>query len=317
MHIKPNATSLVYSVHRELLPTSTYLHLPPWTCRNVFPLTMDYLDDLSQDAMAAFDGLNCDDSPQPSTALSPKTKLLLHSAQKPKAKPPPRSNNITYLFKLDPPITPAVLAAAAILPTQPRLVHGSCETGSATFCHLNAGDVASVTAWLQDSHPSFRPTFAPINKAPKALSAWSACPTLGLDTTMPQYRPDGTSCVVLPQQEQYPVWYFFYGTLANSAFLGTLFGAPLGSVPVLVPARVYGGKLRTWGGKYNALVDSVGSYVDGSAYEVTCREQEDALCMYETAKYEVVRAEIVLNRSQRKIVQGCTFRFAGGEHELD
>ena len=40
--------------------------------------------------------------------------------------------------------------------------------------------------------------------------------------------------------------------------------------------------------------------------------------MYETAKYEVVRVDIGLHGdSGGRVVKGCTFRFAGEEHELD
>jgi hypothetical protein len=48
------------------------------------------------------------------------------------------------------------------------------------------------------------------------------------------------------------------------------------------------------------------------------KEQEDALCMYETAKYEVVRVDIGLNsHGGGRVMKGCTFLFAGEEHELD
>jgi hypothetical protein len=64
------------------------------------------------------------------------------------------------------------------------------------------------------------------------------------------------------------MWYFFYGTLADSSFLAELFGSS-GEAPMLLPAVIYSGKLRTWGRKYNALVDDIpGSRVDGWAYEV-------------------------------------------------
>ena len=46
--------------------------------------------------------------------------------------------------------------------------------------------------------------------------------------------------------------------------------------------------------------------VRGSAYIVTSKEHEDALRLYETDKYEVVRCTIQFEGSA---VQGCTFRF--------
>jgi hypothetical protein len=95
-----------------------------------------------------------------------------------------------------------------------------------------------------------------------------------------------------PKQHEYPVWYFFYGTLAKPDFLAQLFGSPPGIEHVLVPAHIEGGKLRTWGGKYKALVDCSGRRVDGWVFEVESEEQEEVLCMYETAKYEVIRVRI-------------------------
>jgi hypothetical protein len=115
------------------------------------------------------------------------------------------------------------------------------------------------------------------------------------------------------------VWYFFYGTLANSAFLAELFGAAPGSEPVLIPALIQDGIIRTWCRKYNALVDSSGSQEKGWAYKVESKNQEDILRMYETAQYEVVRAKIILQNKSREeyIVQGCTFRFVGLDIELN
>lgn len=151
------------------------------------------------------------------------------------------------------------------------------------------------------------------------MSPFFACPTLGLDTTLLQYRPaSAVSSIHHTKQSQYPAWYFFYGTLANSSFLANLFSLALGHVPALFPASIQGGKLKTWGGKYKALVDNPGSQVVGWAYKVLSQEQEDALHMYETAKYEAVRAAIVIiGGSCTELVQGCTFRFAGHETELD
>jgi hypothetical protein len=76
---------------------------------------------------------------------------------------------------------------------------------------------------------------------------------------------------------------------------------------------------RHGGGKYNALVDDDReSRVNGWAYKVVSLEQEDALRMYETAKYEVVRVEIELNSYDgKRFVKGCSFRFAGEKGELN
>jgi hypothetical protein len=67
--------------------------------------------------------------------------------------------------------------------------------------------------------------------------------------------------------------------------------------------------LRTWACKYQALADGPpNACVEGSAYEVTSKEHEDALRPYETYNYEVVRCTISMAGRQ---VQGCTFRSAG------
>jgi hypothetical protein len=83
----------------------------------------------------------------------------------------------------------------------------------------------------------------------------------------------------------------------------------------LVAAQIQHGRLRTWGGIYKALVNAPGCEVNGWAHEVQSREQEDALRMYETAKYEVVRVEITFKDKdeQERVVLGCTFRFARQE----
>lgn len=54
--------------------------------------------------------------------------------------------------------------------------------------------------------------------AAKDFSADSIHPTLGKDCTMPQHRL-GSDTDSLPHQSQYPVFYFFYGTLADPIVL--------------------------------------------------------------------------------------------------
>jgi len=44
------------------------------------------------------------------------------------------------------------------------------------------------------------------------------------------------------------------------------------------------------------------------ACEILQREEEDALLVYETDNYEVIRCEILMGDEK---VQGCTFRFIG------
>lgn len=84
-------------------------------------------------------------------------------------------------------------------------------------------------------------------------------------------------------------------------------------------ARIYGGQLKTWYGKYKALVDcDVGDFVDGAAFLVESKEEEDALRYYETKNYEVVRCVTVWLEGDYvgQRAYGLTFRFAGRNGEL-
>ncbi|KAK7444641.1 hypothetical protein Landi51_08453 [Colletotrichum acutatum] len=89
-----------------------------------------------------------------------------------------------------------------------------------------------------------------------------------------------------------------------------------GIEPVDRAAKGRGGCLATWGGKYKALVDASAyekSCVDGHAFLVTNKDQEDALQLYETENYEVVRCviEFMLGGGRDEEVRGLTFRFIG------
>ena len=153
-----------------------------------------------------------------------------------------------YLFKMSDPITPRILASAAVRPSQPRIIEGEDEDGIAEFCQISELDIPKIKEWLVKTYPTVRPVFAPINKARKALLPICAYPTLGYDTTLPHRRPKSSPCFeYLPIQDQYPVWYFFYGTLADSSFLAELFGSSR-EAPMLLPAVIHGGRLRTWVG---------------------------------------------------------------------
>jgi len=286
---------------------------------------MDYFDDLDNQAMDTFRELNDNaelvDATLTST-LSPELENLIRTAKQQHVPIRPvkhRSCAMDYLFRICSPLTPIILASAAVLPSQPKIVHGESENGPTQFCQLNELDIPILKCWLATTFPSLLPVLAPMNKARREFSPFSAAPTLGLDTTLPHHRPNNdTMSSYRPTQDQYPVWYFFYGTLTDSSVLAQLFGSAPATTSPLVPAKVQHGRLRTWSGKYKALVDAPGFEVDGWAYEVQCQEQEDALRMYETAKYEVVRVAIMLNEKSdhERVTRGCTFRFVGYEDEL-
>lgn len=60
---------------------------------------------------------------------------------------------------------------------------------------------------------TYKPTFIRISSAEKDLSYVSVAPKLGIDTTLPQFRPNSSlsnsSNPPIPAQDEYPVWYFF------------------------------------------------------------------------------------------------------------
>ncbi|KAF2281072.1 uncharacterized protein EI97DRAFT_19540 [Westerdykella ornata] len=134
---------------------------------------------------------------------------------------------------------------------------------------------------------------------------------LGRDPTLPHYRPSVPASARL--EDKFPIWYFFYGTLASPERLSRLLDVDLAQLPELKAATLLDGKIQTWAGKYRALMDSVGGKVEGWIYPVICEDQEDALRVYEGDSYEVVRARFV---SDGKVIEGRTFRFAGFEDEL-
>ncbi|KAL8846705.1 MAG: hypothetical protein Q9221_008233 [Calogaya cf. arnoldii] len=117
----------------------------------------------------------------------------------------------------------------------------------------------------------------------------------------------------VPAQMEYPVWYLFYGTLADPETLRECITLP--STPRLVPASTKGGVLRSWGRKYKALVNGpADARIDGFAYLVETADHEEYLRFRETEAYEVVRCPITFEGGEE--VQGLTFRFVKQE-DLD
>ncbi|KAI2470531.1 hypothetical protein F4781DRAFT_176151 [Annulohypoxylon bovei var. microspora] len=214
-----------------------------------------------------------------------------------------------YLLKLEGPLSNVtqVKSAAELLEDPPEL-SGTDDSGEpTTFCKINAGDKDKILDYLSRQGSRFQPTFVRYSKAEKDLSVASAYPTLGIDTTMPQHRLVSMDDPKLnPAPNQYPVWYFFYGTLADPTVIKRL----LGCEPSYRPASVTRGVLKTWGGKYKALVDATddNAEVPGHAFLVQDQEQEDCLQLYETDKYDVVRCEIRIDDER---VRGLTFRCIG------
>ena len=183
------------------------------------------------------------------------------------------------------------------------------EAIAATFCIVDGRTKDAIL------NIGFCPFFIRLtDSAAKELSAHSRHPTLGVpDANLPQFRLDNNHAA-LPAQDEYPVMYFFYGTLCEPEVLISLLR--LDEPPVFYAANVTGGRLtKTPGGRYNALVHGRSDEtVQGSAYMVKSRTEEDTLRDYETEMYEVVRCLINFEKKgQMKTVPGLTFLYCGEE----
>ena len=248
-----------------------------------------------------------------------------HGERKRVDTPASQTNSSPYLILLEGRLsTPKSIQDAANLSEPPHTVQAASETRDAMFCEIDGTIKQSIENWLCRQKSTFRPTFIRVSKAKKDLDSNSIYPTLGLESTLPQHRcssdlsfnaslsqsripSNGRGRPVL--QDEYPAWYFFYGTLADPDVLTRLLSSSEAGPSTLVPASISGGLIKSWAGKYKALVDGASTdYVHGSACEITSREQEDALLTYETENYEVVRCCITM---ASETVQGVTFRFVG------
>ncbi|KAJ0414575.1 hypothetical protein BJY00DRAFT_305481 [Aspergillus carlsbadensis] len=232
----------------------------------------------------------------------------------------PYDHKTFYLVKLEDPIsTSSKVQHLAKLSRLPEEVPGtgtgtSTGTDNASFCLINGVErLALILAICFSSRcprlpKGFRPTFIRTNRAPKSLATNSIAPFLGIDSTLPHNRPSDATQAVLPAQDQCPVWYFFYGSLADASILGVALKFP--NPLVYRSARVTGAQLRLLGGKRKVLLDGAGT-VPGWAYQVFCAEQEDALRAYATDRFEVVRCAIEMDYTGERAL-GLTFRVVGG-----
>ncbi|KAK8144593.1 hypothetical protein G3M48_005596 [Beauveria asiatica] len=154
----------------------------------------------------------------------------------------------------------------------------------------------------------FRPSFIRVSVANKDISDNSRYPTLGIDSTLPQYRAPSASSCFQPLQNEYPVRYFFYGTLADRTVLARVIGVPDADSIRYEPGVLSRAVLTSWAGKYRGVVDGgPDDKVQGVVYWVQSREEEEALRIYETAKYEVVRCSVQVGE-EIDVYMGLTFR---------
>ncbi|KAH7117665.1 hypothetical protein B0J11DRAFT_536445 [Dendryphion nanum] len=267
---------------------------------------MDYLDELDHAAIAAFEELGADRIADTWNIPSSSNPIAENLNSTRNRRIPPM-----FLLKLDDPINPWIIAGAAGLKRLPPTTSAQGETGTATFCYLPQPSLLQVETWLRIHHPKHRPTTVKVVKAHKDDNP----PTLGIDPTLPQNRPNETS--TRSRTIHYPIWYFFYGTLTNRDTLGCLLNLPTDTEPKMCNAWIKNGEIKMWQKKYKALIDKPGGVVHGWAYLVASPEHEVSLRVYETDNYEVVRTTIVLDGQNGKMkVPGYTFRFAGYEDEL-
>ncbi|KAK3117592.1 hypothetical protein LTR53_000918 [Teratosphaeriaceae sp. CCFEE 6253] len=230
-----------------------------------------------------------------------------------------KSRNQQCLLRMDGPLSSAeTVAAIGGLSAPPKIstgCSGSPSDSKTRFCHVDSKAKEAIVRWLALKHPPYRPLFVAQTLATKDFCQHFVAPTLGRDATLPQYRLEDFVDEARPRQDEYPVWYFFYGTLANTDTLQRLFRHIDGDAEKeysLYPAKVAGAELTTWADTYKALVDGT-SEVTGSAFSVESQEHEDTLRSYETSAYEVVRCEIQCDRpgGETAALRGCTFRFVG------
>ncbi|KAJ4360747.1 uncharacterized protein N0V89_001314 [Didymosphaeria variabile] len=275
------------------------------------------------------------------------------------------TTDIQYLFKLSSPVeTEAKLHEVLQDDKIPVIEILELEEPPALYAYMTP----SMLFFLLKEFPKADFPFYTTRKlAAKNLSKTSLSPTLGIETTLAQQRAPIVK--PRPRQNEYPVCYFFYGTLSEPALLARVLGAEailtsedledgaetesqdnsttcyeshpdggfqevdkeeeldqclqlqksvtLAPAPMLTPACILRGKVRLWRGKYAALVDGVeDDLVQGWAYEVTNKEDEDILREYVGGTYDVVRCEISV-REQEGLVKGLTFRFCGKKRELE
>jgi hypothetical protein len=228
------------------------------------------------------------------------------------------TGDIDYLLKLEGPVSSSECLAKILGLSKLPIAHDgeSSDDGHvARFCRIDANARQSLLAWAHDN--DFCPLIISQFRAPKGFSSVSFAPKIGLESTLPQHRLQSPARTPRPAQDEYPVWYFFYGTLAGTDLLRDLLSELDGEDTTfnLLPATIRGGMLKTVGcGRYKGLVNgSSDSIVHGHAFLVQSKEHEDVLCVYESRAYEVVRCEITMegDLGRRDVVPGCTFRFRG------
>ena len=177
---------------------------------------MDYLDELDDSAFQAFaelgGGIDISLNPALSTATISRTS------------PPPISKRhrrieATYLLRLEPPFcSPRDIANILKCPRVPRLEDGSGEDGAASFCYLSQSELVALESWMSQHYPGQKVTKIRLGIAHMDSGE---LPVLGRDPTLPQFKRSVHCCTITIDEKHdgfdAPVYYFFYGTLADPA----------------------------------------------------------------------------------------------------
>ncbi|KAJ4256189.1 hypothetical protein NW762_009267 [Fusarium torreyae] len=213
-----------------------------------------------------------------------------------------------FLVKLNGPLNSvkAVVEAAGLPSSSGEVVTATDSSGQvSSFYEINGVDKIAIEEFLKASqtYSTFTPTFVQCTQARKCLSPYTLYPTLGIDSTLPQHRFQDLKRSPRPAQNDFPVWYFFYGTLTEPSVITRL----LSIEPSYRNAQIRGGVLQARG-QYKALVNDQGglNVLHGKAFLVGNVEQEIILRIYETKAYEVVRCCIEMEEGE--VINGLTFR---------
>ncbi|KAF5577531.1 hypothetical protein FPCIR_12067 [Fusarium pseudocircinatum] len=134
-----------------------------------------------------------------------------------------------FLNKLEGPLvtSEAVTQAAGISSSNGDAISASDSWGKFdSFLEINAINRIAIEEYLRakPSLTTFVPTFILCNPARKDLSPISLHPTLGIESTLPHRRLQHSHDEPRPAQNEYPVWDFIYGDLAEDEILFELLG---------------------------------------------------------------------------------------------
>ncbi|KAI2611377.1 uncharacterized protein GGS25DRAFT_193259 [Hypoxylon fragiforme] len=222
----------------------------------------------------------------------------------------------TFLLKLEGLFSDVeVLKIIGNLDSQSAKYRDGDADGDVEFCVIDATEKRNIEKSLLYHCIGFQPTYIRISTAEKNLPWICRHPTLGVDSTMPQYRLQSQTETPAPIRNECPVWYFFYGTLADKDVLTRVLQREI-STAEMKPAQVRGGGLITRAGKDRATIhaDLEASPMAGSAYIVKTREEKYALRFHKTDRYAVVRCRIQLIAKELGTLEGMdrlTFLFLG------